>query len=272
MPENHAIRPLRSPRLGGVVADLLRRRILDGELGDGDQLPKEDDLRTALGVGKPAIREAMRILEEEGLLTVVRGNRGGAVVHSPNPTTIAYALGLSLTARRVAVSEVAAALRQVEPACAALCAQCQDRQRSIVPELHRVLQAAEEHSQDLVAVTAASREFHEVLVARCGNEPLILLVGALEILWSAHVRISSDGNQRGEGVGAGALSRPLSQEIDPMISLAEHRQIAELIEAGDAEGARLAVAAHLARVQGVPTTANRAGLIDLAALRNALRS
>ena len=70
-----------------MVAGTLRRRILDGELEDGSWLPKQEDLIDEFGVSKPSMREAMRILETEGLLTVQRGNVGGAVVHTPRQQT-----------------------------------------------------------------------------------------------------------------------------------------------------------------------------------------
>jgi DNA-binding FadR family transcriptional regulator len=55
-----------------MIADSVRRRILAGELNDGDVLPKVDDLLLEFPVSKPSIREAMRILETEGLLSVRR--------------------------------------------------------------------------------------------------------------------------------------------------------------------------------------------------------
>ena len=67
-------------RLAEQVADELRRRILGGELADGSVLPKEDELLLEFPVSKPSLREAMRILEAEGLLRVRRGKLGGAVV------------------------------------------------------------------------------------------------------------------------------------------------------------------------------------------------
>ena len=76
-------RRLSQPRIAEMIADSLRRRILEGELADGDVLPKVDDLLLEFPVSKPSIREAMRILETEGLISVRRGNVGGAIIHSP---------------------------------------------------------------------------------------------------------------------------------------------------------------------------------------------
>ncbi|HRE03853.1 MAG TPA: GntR family transcriptional regulator, partial [Ilumatobacteraceae bacterium] len=64
---------LRQPRLAEMVADVLRQRILSGELGDGSIIGKQEELIEEFNVSKPSIREALRILETEGLISVQRG-------------------------------------------------------------------------------------------------------------------------------------------------------------------------------------------------------
>src|SRR5215471_10366507 len=109
-------RRLSQPRIAEMIADSLRRRILEGELADGDVLPKVDDLLLEFPVSKPSIREAMRILETEGLISVRRGNVGRAVIHSPKPNTAGYILGMVLQMRRTRVTDLAEALAEFEPA------------------------------------------------------------------------------------------------------------------------------------------------------------
>src|SRR5690348_4154905 len=83
----------RAPRTAEVVADRLRDAILRGEM---TVLPRLDDLVRRFGVGPNAVREAMRILETEGLITIRRGNVGGGDVHLPDSGRVAYMLGLVL--------------------------------------------------------------------------------------------------------------------------------------------------------------------------------
>src|ERR1700761_8933558 len=90
---------LRSPKVAEVVAARLRRRILTGELEDGELLPKEEELREQYPVSKPSFREAQRILEAEGLITIRRGNVGGAVVHRPSANNVAYTMAMVLASR-----------------------------------------------------------------------------------------------------------------------------------------------------------------------------
>lgn len=56
------------------IANLLRRRIEEGELGPGDKLPRELDLAKSFGVSRVTLRQALSILEADGLLDRERGN------------------------------------------------------------------------------------------------------------------------------------------------------------------------------------------------------
>jgi len=104
-----ARRRLSAPRIAEIVADELRRQIIDGELADGDLLPRQEVLVEQFNVSLVSLREALRILETEGLVSVRRGNRGGAVVHAPAKTSAAYMLGLLLQSESVAVADESAA-------------------------------------------------------------------------------------------------------------------------------------------------------------------
>jgi GntR family transcriptional repressor for pyruvate dehydrogenase complex len=176
---------LKQPKLADMVAARLRDRILSGDLKDGDELPSQEVLLGEFGVSKPSMREALRILEAEGLTTVRRGNRGGAIVHTPKAENAAVMIGLTLQCRGVPLSDIGHALRAIEPVCAGLCAAKEDRATTVVPALRAIHQEAVDASDDPLAFTSATRRFHQEIVAQCGNETLILVVGALEVLWSA---------------------------------------------------------------------------------------
>src|SRR5258708_25805226 len=125
---------LRQPRLAEIVADELRQRITSGAMRDGDLLPKLEDLLEEFKVSKPSLREALRILETEGLITVRRGNMGGAVIHAPGSRDAGYMIGLVPESRNVTVRDLADAILQFEPICAALCSERADRITQVVPQ------------------------------------------------------------------------------------------------------------------------------------------
>ena len=231
-------RPRRRYSPAEAVADRLRDRILSGEVPNGGLLPKLEDLTEEFRVSKASLREACRILETEGLLSVLRGNVGGALVHVPQPAHAAYTVGLVLQAREVQVRDVGAAVERFEPICAELCAEREDRMTAVIPELQvaqRELAACIERGDGEGAAMAA-RAWHETLVARCGNETTVVLLGALEAVWTSQARTKAVEYAK-RGV---AFSPELSRKV-----YAEHEDIQALIEAGDVAGVAAAARAHL---------------------------
>ncbi|MCU1601952.1 MAG: pdhR 1 [Frankiales bacterium] len=243
-----------------VLADVLRDRILSGDLDDGALLPKQDDLLAEFGTSKASAREAFRILETEGLVTVLRGNVGGAVVHRPKPETAAYMLGLVLQSKRVELSDVGAALQYVEPLCAALCAGREDRATQVVPQLEAAHQALVDaiNDGDEAQAVPASRAFHEELVKRSGNETMILLAGALESLWSAH-----EGAWSVAASEAGRFPEPLLRKR----ALQEHEQLIDAIAAGDIDRATRTARRHLTTAQQYPLGDGSGGAVQASYLR-----
>lgn len=226
---------LRPPRLAEMVADGLRQQILSGALPDGSLLPKQDDLLAEFGVSPPSIREALRILETEGLITVKRGNIGGAVVHRPRPSMAAYTLGLVLQSKGVQLDDVQRAMCALEPACAAACAARPDRATTVLPRLRALMDRAMEAIDDASAYTGLARQFHSELVASCGNETMSLVVGALESLWSAHVdRLARKPSKLGS----------FSDRKVRLATAREHEKMYALIEKGDVRGAEKAARDH----------------------------
>lgn len=225
---------VRTRHVAEIVADDLRWRILEDDLVDG-LLPKQDDLAEEFGVSLPSIREALRILETEGLITVRRGKLGGAVVHPPAATNAAYTLGLVLRARSVSIDDVATALRRIEPVCVGMCAARPDRHEAVLPALEEVHAACAATIEDRHAFILESRRFHETLVAACGDETLILVIGALESLVSAHAEVWGDYHD-----AHGFPDRAFRQH-----GLDDHTLLLRLIDRGEPEAAARHARRHL---------------------------
>lgn len=233
-------RQLTSPRIAQTIADELRRQIVDGELADGDLLPPQSVLVERFNVSLVSLREALRILETEGLVSVRRGNRGGAVVHAPDETAAAAMLGLLLRSENVPLSDLAQALKEFEPACAGLAAQRLDRADTVVPELHGINSQMAEHLDDGSAFTECGRQFHDMLVRGCGNRTMIAMVGCLEALWTARELQWAE-----ESAAAGEYPSMNKRKA----VLKAHEALADAITIGDPERARRVAARHVADTQ-----------------------
>src|SRR5206468_3930986 len=103
-----AFGPLQMPKAAALVATRVRRRIVRGELKADDALPPEAELMRQFGISRPTLREALRILEAEGLISVRRGARGGARVQAPSPEAAVNYVGLLLEFEHTSVADVLA--------------------------------------------------------------------------------------------------------------------------------------------------------------------
>jgi len=228
------------PSIAEMVADAIRAQIVAGTLPDGSMLPKQDQLISEFQVSRPSFREALRILESEGLVSVRRGNVGGAQVHAPTPDNAARTLGLVLQARNVALDDLAAALAVIEPACAAHCAQRSDRMVTLIPQLRELnIRCRAVEPQDMAGAALIFEEFHHAIINGCGNSTLVIVIGALESLWSLHKQAWA---AYAEDIGADPTPNLRASVI------AAHEEITDAIEAGDAARAHQLVVAHLATV------------------------
>jgi GntR family transcriptional regulator, transcriptional repressor for pyruvate dehydrogenase complex len=181
-----SVQRIRQPRVAEIVASRLRDDILSGRIKEGDMLPSQDGLLAEFGVSPPALREAIHILETDGLISVRRGNVGGAVVHPPSAERTAHMISMVLQTRAATPADVSGALMHLEPICAGMCAAREDRMTEVVPYLEAEIRTQTEQFDNLSRYVPNARRFHEAVVSRCGNEPMILLIGSLELIWSAH--------------------------------------------------------------------------------------
>src|SRR5579863_8780614 len=74
------ITPLTRRRVSEAVADNIRQAIFSGKLVPGHKLPSERDMAARYRTSRVALREALRALENEGMIQIKRGFGGGAFV------------------------------------------------------------------------------------------------------------------------------------------------------------------------------------------------
>ncbi|MFT4028814.1 MAG: FCD domain-containing protein [Protaetiibacter sp.] len=245
-----------SPRIAESIAADLRLRILRGNQTDVP-LPRQEDLIRQYGVSGPSLREALRILEAEGLITVRRGKFGGAFVHKPDWASASYALALSMQGQGVTLSDLAESLLVLEPMCAAACARRADRATTIVPALKANLAQTENAIGDAVRYSAVSRDFHDLVVAGEKNETVRLLVRTLVAVWSIQERTWADT------VSAAAEYPGTDRQQE---SFRTHSAIVHLIEEGDVDRVQSLAAAHLKATQAIVLERFGSEIVDSSSL------
>jgi GntR family transcriptional regulator, transcriptional repressor for pyruvate dehydrogenase complex len=180
-----------------LIADELRSMIVSGKLRDGASLGRESDLVDRFGVSRPSLREALRILEAEGLILVVRGVRGGVVVRQPDERSAARNAALVLQFRNTTLADVHEARSIIEPAAARMLASAKDR-RAAADELRELIATQQEAINDPAAFGKANADFHERLVALAGNQTLAIVAEMLnEIVERAVTAVSQSSSANG---------------------------------------------------------------------------
>jgi GntR family transcriptional repressor for pyruvate dehydrogenase complex len=216
---------LRQPRLADMIAGRFRSQILDGSLPPGQRLPRQEELARELGVSLAVTREALRILEAQGLITVHRGKTGGATVRVPDRTALDPALATTLAAAAAAgtgPADVAATLAALDGLCAQTAAAQPDRS-GLVPRLEASLAAQLGRAGGEAAFGLECGRFHAELSRGCGLAMLGSICDAL-----ARPPVTRRCQQPGLG---------------PALILADHRRVITAIAAGQGQAAA-ADAAH----------------------------
>jgi DNA-binding FadR family transcriptional regulator len=232
------------------IADELRKLIASGKLSEGDSLGHEPDLVKRFGVSRPSLREALRILEAEGLISVVRGMLGGVIVHEPNSRMTARTAALVLHTRNVSLADVHEARSLLEPTAVRVIASSRSR-RAAAAELRKLIEQQASVIGDPDAFGPANAQFHERLVALAGNQTLSIVAEMLnEIVARAVTAISKTGSA---GDAMATRRRGIrSQE-----------RLVSLVEAGEAAEAEAHWRAHMMVVGRVLLGQQAATVIDL---------
>jgi DNA-binding FadR family transcriptional regulator len=223
---------VRVPKTAELVAAQLRRQIVRGELKEGDALPPEAALMEEFGVSRPTLREAFRVLEAESLISIRRGSRGGARVHTPSGEVAARYTGLLLQYRGTTVGDVYQVRTILEPPAAGLVAA--RRAPEALGTLREALADEERSLDDSITFAHASARFHEHVLEQAGNQTLAVIAGMLADIIDLHQ----------EAVVAEGASRPTHTEETRQAHRA-HARLVELVEAGDTAGAEKHWAEHM---------------------------
>ncbi len=116
------LQPMQVPKASDVLANDLRERILRGEFPSGTALPPERELVTQTQMSRTTVREALRILEVQGLVVIKTGRSGGAFVQQPGGASVASSVNLLIRGQQLKLSDLLETREAIEPACAALAA------------------------------------------------------------------------------------------------------------------------------------------------------
>lgn len=227
MSDDLKLEPIHVPKSSDVLADRLRRQILRGALAPGAALPPERDLVSQTGLSRGSVREALRILETEGLVSTRPGRQGGSVARQPGDESLARYIGMFVEGRGITLMSLLQTREAVEPSLAFLAAQ--NRTEEELAELLRLTRSVEDAYDDVPGYLAENVKWHCAIAGASHNE----LLRAFMVAISSMVYKAS------------AIEDFATEEVRKVV-LKAHRRIFDAIAARDAEAARRRMTRHLA--------------------------
>jgi DNA-binding FadR family transcriptional regulator len=214
------------PKAADVLAEHLRERILTGALAEGSPLPSERELGERSGLSRASVREALRILESEGLIQTRPGRNGGASVRQPTADSIARSVGLFVRGRRIRLKSLLETREAVEPAVARLAAL--NRTAEDIAALKAAQARLMSSQADRAAYLEANVDWHLAVANASHNEPLIGFMTAI----STVIQSATENPQLD------------SDEVRSQ-TIAAHARIQAAIEAGDSAAAERRMTRHV---------------------------
>jgi GntR family transcriptional repressor for pyruvate dehydrogenase complex len=216
--------------MSDLAVDQIAASIEEGHYGVGDWLPTERELVSQLGMSRASTREALRILEAQGLIKVIPG-RGASVVGIPARADVETGLQAWFVEHHGEAAELLEVRALLEGYAVRIAAQTISPQKlqELQANLAQMRSFIERH--ELTEATACDRSFHRLLYVASGNQFLGMLGDSIvATLFSTRysiIRIPGRADQ----------------------SLREHSDIVKCIQERDADGAVRSINYHMQSIR-----------------------
>ncbi len=209
-----------------LLADQLRDTILAGDIDVGDRLPSERELVEQTGLSRGSVREALRILEVEGLIRSRPGRYGGITVTQPDNSSMARMVGQFVRSHRMPLRVIQEARETIEPALARYAAMHRtDEELAAIIELNEALAHP---ALDRRAFAEMNIRWHNAVAEASRNDLLAALLYAMN-----------------HGVVA-ATSEDVYDNAEVRAAVhAAHARVIEAIAARDGDAARRRMERHV---------------------------
>ena len=221
------IHSVRQRRLYEDIVQQFHSLIREGNLKHGARLPSERLLAGQFNMSRSSVREAIRSLELQGLVVSRQGS--GTFINTDNLDSLVSLIASTLSSGSETLKEIFEVRHLLEPQIAAVAAE-----RASADEVGRLVETLEDQERQIKdggTGVDADTAFHFALAAATHNTALVKVVSAVE------------------GILRRSRDQSLQEPGRAQRSLASHQQILNMVQAGDAEGARQAMEHHLTTVE-----------------------
>jgi GntR family transcriptional repressor for pyruvate dehydrogenase complex len=176
-PAHLQLAPMEVPKASDVLANELRERILNGEFAEGAALPPERELVAQTRMSRATVREALRILQVQGLVRVKAGRAGGTFVQLPGRDAVAKSVSLLIRGQQFRLTDLLETREAIEPFCARLAAR--NRTEADLERMNQANDVLADENGSLAKFLQANVDWHLAVATASHNELLAGLMGAL---------------------------------------------------------------------------------------------
>ena len=169
--------PIKTERTFERVSTKIKGLIFDGILAPGDRLPSETELAQQFDVGRQTIREALRILELSGFITIQKGGSGGPLIRTTILNTINNLFLDAFRLEKVTTEELTLARIEIEKVMLGHAIDLADDQ-DILGLRENIQMARKKIDQNIMAIDE-NVEFHNLLARTSRNHVFVMVVGSI---------------------------------------------------------------------------------------------
>ena len=228
-------RAAKQNRIFQDVVEQIQEAIIDGQLKVGDRLPAERELKEMLQTSRSTLREALRVLEQKGLIEIKLGMGGGAIVKAVTSDLVAESLDLMIRSQRVSLRHIAEFRERVEGDVVVLATlRMQSDDKTMLRKLlDKARQCAQRGIDGVSDFLTADKNIHLCFAKITGN-PIYI-----SILKTVHENIRRYYDEY-----------LVMEEPEMKENLKDLEEVVAAMEKGDAETAESIARAHVSRFNG----------------------
>ncbi|HEU5237609.1 MAG TPA: FadR/GntR family transcriptional regulator [Pyrinomonadaceae bacterium] len=221
--------PVKNERVSDEILRQIRDAVLAGKFQIGDRLPNERALAQQFAASRTSVREALRGLEQAGVIYIKKGINGGVFIADPDHRMVSRPFQTLLQLRKVTMDNIVEARLIFEPAAARLAAQ-----RAEAEDLEEMREVIEKMSQAVETgelPASFDLKFHK-LIARAARNPI------LEMLSESMLEVASQ------------VITDLHPSIDVLKHVVDrHREVFEAVRKSDGDLACSVMSQHIIDVR-----------------------
>jgi DNA-binding FadR family transcriptional regulator len=170
--------PIKPKRAFDEISSEIKRLIFKGTLKPGDRLPSETELANQFGVGRQTIREALRLLELSGFISMQKGGTKGPLVVDTILNSIGNSFLDAFQMKRIRVDELTMARLEIEKMV--LRAACAQATKDDIDALHENLASARKGIVgDEKQAFEENIEFHKLLARASHNHVFVIVMESI---------------------------------------------------------------------------------------------